>query len=1217
MLSYVLNGIWHYRRINVVVMVAVAISTAVIGGSLIVGDSVRFSLRRMTQQRLGQITHVMNSPRFFRQALVAEMSAADGGAKSVALANAEDFPDGQIIASRLLAPAILVTGSVEASVGDHGIRRAGSVTLLGVDESGWRLLENGGIQPPQDREVVLGFRTAQELMVDEGDEVSVWVEVPAAIPRDSLLGERDDLHAEMVLTVSAVIPEAVGASRFDLNPGQQLPYNAFLPLTSLQERLGLQSVEASRRNPVAKPGRVNCVLAGYPIRKPLLASATSEERETLALAAEGLADRNAVTSDELNEVLSQHLTPKDVGLTIRTVPDRGYLTAESERMILEDPLADAVTAAAESLGLNVAPTLVYLANELSATDRANTDTRYSMYSIVAGLSLDSTPPLGPFHLNDGSVLTVLADDEIVLSSWLADDLQVSPKDTVNASWHEVGSDGELPEIEKTFTVRGIFSADDPVSVDLNLTPQVEGITDVESFGDWDQPFDMEMDRITPRDDDYWTLHRATPKAFVSLQTAEALWNSRYGKYTSMRIATSAGSEKPTEEQLNSIANRLAFEILRQLKPAELGMMFRPVRAEGLHAAVGANDFTQLFIGFSFFLILSAIILASLMFRLGIQQRLSQLGLLNAVGWTGQQIQRLFIFEGLAVCIVGAVAGAVAAVFFARLMIYGLTTWWVGAVGTQFLLLDIQPARLVMAAVASVALAGAVIWQALKSFREISVRDQLAGNSEAAEVGPTKRSRWSKFTRFVGVGSAITAIVVPAIVVAGLVPNGEAFGGLTWQIVCFFVAGFACLTAGLSLLSCFLRRRSQKETISSSTSGLIGLSLANAARSPMRSQLTAALIAFATFVIVAVGAGRRNPLSEVPDVSSGNGGFSLVAESAQPVLFSLNTNEGRKRLGVASEEFALPDGVKIFPFGMKPGSDASCVNLYQTRIPTLIGAADDFIERGGFRFADTPGQNPWQLLQDAHDDTVVPNSGITVPTIPVIGDMNTLMYSLKKGIGSTILVPNESAPECALKVVGMLDGSVFQGVLVMTDTNLKRVDPDVVGAKYFLIETSGGNTMSSASTVLESALNDYGFDAEPVSERLAGFLAVQNTYLSTFQMLGGLGLLVGTFGLAAVMMRNVVERRREIALMRAVGFTTFRVSRLVLYENCVLLLWGILLGSASALLAMLPHLRSTGADLPWQPLVITLGGVAVVGSLAAMFAVRTAAGISIRDNLAAE
>ena len=117
------------------------------------------------------------------------------------------------------------------------------------------------------------------------------------------------------------------------------------------------------------------------------------------------------------------------------------------------------------------------------------------------------------------------------------------------------------------------------------------------------------------------------------------------------------------------------------------------------------------------------------------------------------------------------------------------------------------------------------------------------------------------------------------------------------------------------------------------------------------------------------------------------------------------------------------------------------------------------------------------------------------------------------------------------------------------------------------------------------------------------------------MLGGLGLLVGTFGLAAVMMRNVVERRREIALMRAVGFTTSRISKLILYENNLLLLWGILLGAGSALLAMSPHLRSTGGDLPWQMLVITLAGVAIVGSLASLFAVRAASTVSIRENLA--
>lgn len=1212
MFSYAIKGIWHYRRINLVVMLAVAISTAVIGGSLIVGDSVRFSLQRMTQQRLGQITHVLHSPRFFRQQLAAEM-LQDKGWQPVTTT----IEGGSLVDDAACAPAILLTGSVERTTGENSIRRAGSVTLLAVNHDGWALLENGQVALPQDRQIVLGFRTAQELQVSEGDEVTVWIEIPASIPRDSLLGERSETTSEIVLTVSAVIPEDVGASRFDLNPGQQLPYNAFLSLDSMQERLGLEEVEISRRNPVAKAARVNTLLVGFPgFPTKGITDAHSLAEHTARL--ESAVDQVACEVGDLNTVLQKSLKPTDLELNLRTVADRGYLSAESDRMILDQATADAVAAAAYDLGLSTSKSIVYLSNEIWAADRATPDERLSMYSIIAGLDMQAAAPFGPMKLSDGSAVPELGDTDIILSAWLAEDLDVSVGDTVGTKWHDVGSHGELPEIEKAFTVKGVFASDDENSVDRNLTPSVAGVTDVEDFGDIRQPFEMDMKRLTERDDDYWTQHRATPKAFVSLKAAEKLWDSRYGRYTSIRIAGAAGSAELSDEQLRSMADRLAFEIPLRLQPAEVGLLFRPVREEGLKAAVGANDFTQLFLGFSFFLILSAIILASLMFRLGIQQRISQMGVLSAIGWPDSRVRRLFVAEGLLVCLAGAMLGVVAAVYFAKLMIYGLTTWWVGAVGTQFLLLDIQPSKLAIAGGISLVLASIVIVLALRSFRSIGVRDQLAGNADAVDNGLSgERGLWGKLVAVCGFGSIVAAFAVPFLVILNLVPDGEAFGGLTWQMVCFFVAGFSCLMAGLFVLSVMLRRRATADTVDRVENSLRGLALANAARSPARSLLTTALIAFATFVIVAVGAGRRNPLSETPDINSGNGGYTLVAESAQPILFDLNSAEGRSQLGFRDEQIAQLSEATIYPFGLKPGANASCVNLYQTRIPTMLGATQGFVSRGGFRFADTPGENPWELLNAEHADTVIGEGDSSVPTIPVMGDMNTLMYSLKKGKDSTILYPTDEAPEFALKVVGMLDGSVFQGVLLMTDERLKQLDPDVAGARYFLIETDGVETMSSVSTTLESGLNDYGFDAEPVSERLAGFLTVQNTYLSTFQMLGGLGLLVGTFGLAAVMMRNVAERRREIALMRAVGFTTWRVSRLILSENNVLLMWGILLGAGSALLAMLPHLRSTGADLPWQPLLGTLVAVAVVGALASIFAVRAATTLSIRENLAAE
>ncbi|MEZ6062275.1 MAG: hypothetical protein R3C19_18190 [Planctomycetaceae bacterium] len=133
----------------------------------------------------------------------------------------------------LWPPAILLTGSVEAH-DDQSIHRAGSVTITGITNDGWSLLETSDTPLPGDREVVLGYRTAMELHVKSGDTVSLWVELPSSIPRDSLLGERDETTLEIQATVSHVLSESTGASRFSLTPAQQLPYNAFLALDTLQ-----------------------------------------------------------------------------------------------------------------------------------------------------------------------------------------------------------------------------------------------------------------------------------------------------------------------------------------------------------------------------------------------------------------------------------------------------------------------------------------------------------------------------------------------------------------------------------------------------------------------------------------------------------------------------------------------------------------------------------------------------------------------------------------------------------------------------------------------------------------------------------------------------------------------------------------------------------------------------------------------------------------------
>ncbi len=186
----------------------------------------------------------------------------------------------------------------------------------------------------------------------------------------------------------------------------------------------------------------------------------------------------------------------------------------------------------------------------------------------------------------------------------------------------------------------------------------------------------------------------------------------------------------------------------------------------------------------------------------------------------------------------------------------------------------------------------------------------------------------------------------------------------------------------------------------------------------------------------------------------------------------------------------------------------------------------------------------------------------------------------------------------------MKNSIFQGDLLIDEKSFSELYPNVSGRRMFLV----GRGESSASVdqlaqSFETALGDYGLDVERTRDRLAGFMAVQNTYLSTFQSLGALGLLLGTFGLATVQLRNVLERRGELALMRATGFRRRRLAQMVMLENAALLLFGLGTGIIAALVAILPNLLRGAASIPWLSLVGTLALVLGVGLLAGLSAVR--------------
>jgi ABC-type lipoprotein release transport system permease subunit len=812
---------------------------------------------------------------------------------------------------------------------------------------------------------------------------------------------------------------------------------------------------------------------------------------------------------------------EDLGL--RLARGDGQVSLESEEYFLDPAAVDAASAIAGQ-GTQV---FTYLATGL------RTNGKLLPYSRVAGL-----PEIAG---------RTLADGEILLNRWAADDLQARPGDPVDMSYLAMGLGGGLVERKTTLRLGGVVEMTG-LGADRSLTPQFPGIENAEDMAAWDPPFPVDLHVIRPQDEAYWDEHGAAPKAFISLATARRLWGTRFGETTAIRFQT--GEPARVEEALRR-------ELLRTLPLAPFGMAFQPVKSQGLAAAEGPTDFAGLFLAFSFFLILSAVLLAGLLFSLAVERRAGELGLLLAVGHPLRAVRRQLLTEGALLAGLGSLLGLAGAVGYAWLLLAGLRTWWRPAVGTSALSLHVSPATLAMGWMISVlAVLLAVAWT-IRRLSRLSPPVLLAGLTTPA--GPGKRSR---LARWLAPGGALAAAAL-------LLSTRASSSPALW-----FGIGASLLMAGLSLASLWLRRPRPARHLT-----LLGMAARNGAASPGRSLLAVALVACACFVLVTVAANRRNVED---DVREGAGGFPLLAQSAVPLALDPAGPKGRLGLGLSDVDEAELRGVSLLSFHAVPGDDVSCLNLYRPTRPRLHGATPELARRG-FGFQD------WSLLE----------KDLGPDVIPAVADANSATWILKLGLGDDLTIESESGRPVRLRLVGMLERSLFQSEMLISEANLLRHFPSEAKRTFFLIDAPPERRAAVTQT-LEEGLGRYGFDVSPTAERLAAFHAVEDTYLSTFQALGGFGLLLGTLGLGIALLRSLIERRGELATLRAFGFRRSRIAWIVIAENGFLLFVGVAIGTVSGLLAVAPHLASE--HLPWAPLSATILAVLALGLLSCTAAV---------------
>lgn len=1092
---------------------------------------------------------------------------------------------GAAVAAAVLAGALFVGDSLRQSLRDRAERQAGGVSAawignrlihegvaarLGSDCTPLLLLRgtargDAGADSGAARVTVLGLNAAgrerfhlpaasgavlshalaEHLKMKPGGRIRVTVPQLSAVPKASLLGKRSADDLTLTLTLPVAAVLEPAAAANDFSLAPG-------PAAPLNLFVPLELLQ----DRLGKPGLANAILAF------------------------------GAEADTLNQQLPAALHPADWGLRVHVPPARGaYVSVESEELVLSDAVAESVAAAASALGLRSTPTIVYLANWI-ASGAARIP-----YSIVAAVDPGQAAPLGPFLLQG---VDRLDDDAIVLTDWAESPLKAVPAGAeIELTFFEPEIEGRIQEASAKFKLAGRIPLEG-VARDPDLTPPFPGITDKLTIGEWNPPFPFDSTRIKPNDanEKYWEQYKTTPKAYITLAAGRRLFASRFGVVTSVRVAPADGQ---TPQQA---AELLRAEIQRRIDPAAIGIRFDDISARLRQMSVGGTDFGGLFLGFSLFLIAAALLLVGLLVRLNVERRVRDIGTLLATGFTPRQVRSMLAWESAMIAVAGAVLGVLLALAYSRGLIALFAALWPDDSARAILRPHASWASAAAAFFAIVLMTVAAAVLAVRGLVKLPIPAMLLGRTEQPRTlaaGSAKR------------GYVAAALLVPCGVAVILIGTRQA--NPDFRAMAFFAGGGLLLAAGLACVRAWLR---QPGAAISNQSPLAVVGLRNAGRFPGRSLLTVVLIATASFLLVAVESFRRTPSAD------SNGGFNLIAETDVPLfhpfdhepgrgdlldLLERETQEGESAYGEERATALLGSMRSLMPLRVHRGDDASCLNLYQAGRPQLVGVPQAMIDRGRFQFSaslattDAERDNPWRLLLQPQPDDA----------IPIIGEQNSVMWMLKKAVGDTIELPDERGTPRRFRIVATLQDSVFQSELLIAESQFLKLFPREEGYSAFLIDDRGSDPRALGA-MLETGFRGHGMIVSSCRERVAAYQAVIGTYLTTFQLLGALGLLLGVLGLAAVVLRGVWERLGEFALLQAVGYSPAAVRRLVLVENVALLALGLVIGILAAAASAIPQGGEFLAQLPRLLLLIAI--VFAAGWLTVILATRSALRVPI-------
>jgi ABC-type antimicrobial peptide transport system permease subunit len=774
---------------------------------------------------------------------------------------------------------------------------------------------------------------------------------------------------------------------------------------------------------------------------------------------------------------------------------------------------------------------------------------------------------------------------------------------------------DLIKHSKDFTVAWVVDMVGKAN-DTGLMPDFPGIGGIESCFKWNPPFSIDLSSIQPQDESYWKLYKGIPKAYILLPDAEVMWGNDQGNVTMVR----------TDQPATTVSSFLDWKA----NAASVGMSVAAIRDQLVSSASAMDIFLQMFLAFGTITIAAAVIFVASTFRMMIDERRSELGAMLSLGISRGRIFRDLFAEGLIYALGGGILGLVLGWLTAGSLILGLDTIWKGVIGGQQVTAQAFVPTVITVGTVALSLGAGLLLSLLTlvplalSASRMSIMEarghETAGQSVRVDsyeiigvgliiVGVVLLLWSGQISGFMGnemfflfhggvmaLWGAILAFRRPAFRMFGHHPAhdpkfllfpmvglfavamsvagaSESFQHPVTSALALFVVEGLFIT--ISLIAVFVQLVWLVPKGSVGAPHVVALSFMR--RNGRRTASTVAVFALIIFSIVSLSVVIQVQNSALANsAKEQGGGFDIMAEATRPIGPDLNDQAARTKLGVSLT--APADFYMVRTVGT---SGAVCSNMNPQYPPRLMGVDDRFMNASDLELTSSSfngnDRAKWGSL-DARVDG----------RIPIFADENTLIIYLgyaeyEGALGHVFTVDTEKGP-AELVVAGILSPSVIAGNFVMHEDFLKQLYPTGSGYRVVFVKTQAKDALINE---LEKGLATYGLDARKVEDIVRETTSAEQGYMNLFQAYLGAGLVLGVVALAVTQAREVTERRRDIAMLKAIGLSRDSIGRVFYIEAAIVGLMSLTIGLIAGLALAYTSGPAWGLDanegvaIPWM------------------------------------